>query len=73
LRRLEEISSINERLEKVQAENDLDGFKQLIEDLGIVCPLSGSKNWTEVRQFNLMFGTELGSVAGDASTYLFTS
>jgi glycyl-tRNA synthetase len=68
LRRLEEISSINERLEKVQAENDLAGFKQLIEDLGIVCPLSGSKNWTEVRQFNLMFGTELGSVAGDAST-----
>jgi glycyl-tRNA synthetase len=68
VRRVEEIAAINIRLEKVQAENDLAGFKQLIEDLGIVCPLSGSKNWTEVRQFNLMFGTELGSVAGDAST-----
>ncbi|MCB9189725.1 MAG: glycine--tRNA ligase [Flavobacteriales bacterium] len=67
LRRLEEIKGIEDRLQKVQNENDLDGFKQLIEDLGIVCPVSGSKNWTEVRQFNLMFGTELGSVAGDAA------
>ena len=40
----------------------------LIVDLEIVCPISGTKNWTEVRQFNLMFSTELGSVAGDAST-----
>jgi glycyl-tRNA synthetase len=45
---------------------DLDGVKALIEEQGIVCPVSGSKNWTDVRQFNLMFGTELGSVAGDA-------
>jgi glycyl-tRNA synthetase len=48
--------------------NDLEGVYQLIVDLEIVCPISGSKNWTEVRQFNLMFSTELGSVAGDAST-----
>jgi glycyl-tRNA synthetase len=68
VRRYEEIAAINVRLEKVQADNDLDGFKKLIEDLEIICPVSGSKNWTEVRQFNLMFGTELGSVAGDAST-----
>jgi glycyl-tRNA synthetase len=46
---------------------DLVSFKQLIDDLEIVCPVSGSKNWTEVRQFNLMFSTELGSLAGDAS------
>ena len=46
---------------------DLPAFKALIEELGIVCPVSGSKNWTDVRQFNLMFATELGSVAGDAS------
>lgn len=67
LRRVEEIMEIESKLKQVQEENDLDGFKQLIEDLGIVCPVSGSKNWTEVRQFNLMFGTELGSVAGDAA------
>jgi glycyl-tRNA synthetase len=36
--------------------------------LEIVCPISGSRNWTEVRQFNLIFSTELGSVAGDAAT-----
>jgi glycyl-tRNA synthetase len=68
VRRVEEIATINQQLEQVQSSNDLGGFKQLIEDLGIICPVSGSKNWTEVRQFNLMFGTELGSVAGDAST-----
>jgi glycyl-tRNA synthetase len=49
-------------------QNDLEAVQQLIIDLDIVCPISGSKNWTEVRQFNLMFSTELGSVAGDAST-----
>jgi len=48
--------------------NDLEAVRNLIVDLEIVCPVSGSKNWTEVRQFNLMFSTELGSVAGDAST-----
>jgi glycyl-tRNA synthetase len=48
--------------------NDLEGLYQLIVDLEIFCPISGSKNWTEVRQFNLMFSTELGSVAGDAAT-----
>ena len=68
LRRVSEIEKIEEQLKDVQVREDLVAFKQLIEDLGIVCPVSGSKNWTEVRQFNLMFGTELGSVAGDAST-----
>jgi glycyl-tRNA synthetase len=46
----------------------LEDLRQLILDLEIVCPISGSKNWTEVRQFNLMFSTSLGSVAGEAST-----
>jgi glycyl-tRNA synthetase len=68
LRRVSEIEKIEEQLKDVQVREDLVAFKQLIEDLEIVCPVSGSKNWTEVRQFNLMFGTELGSVAGDAST-----
>jgi len=36
--------------------------------LEIVCPVSGSRNWTEVRQFNLMFSTQLGSVTDDAAT-----
>ncbi len=68
LRREEEIKKIEAQLSDVQEREDLVAFKQLIDDLGIICPVSGSKNWTEIRQFNLMFGTELGSVAGDAST-----
>lgn len=54
---------------KVALENsDLDDIKKLIEDCEIVCPASGSKNWTEVRQFNLMFSTQMGSVAEGADT-----
>ncbi len=63
-----EIKNIRERLAEVQNLNDLSGFKKLIEDLQIVCPVSGSRNWTDVRQFNLMFDTKLGSVSNDADT-----
>ena len=47
---------------------DLDGLKQIILDEGIVCPISGTRNWTDVRQFNLMFKTEMGAAAEGAST-----
>jgi glycyl-tRNA synthetase len=70
LRRQKQIDEITAELTRVQEENDLAGFKQLIEDLGIVCPVSGSKNWTEVKQFNLMFGTQLGASA-DSSTKVY--
>jgi glycyl-tRNA synthetase len=68
LRNKQKIDEIEERFRITLGNNDLEGVYQLIVDLEIVCPISGSKNWTEVRQFNLMFSTELGSVAGDAST-----
>ena len=68
LRNVQKITEIENRMRTTLENNDLDGLQQLIIDLEIVCPISGSKNWTEVRQFNLMFSTELGSVAGDAST-----
>ncbi len=68
LRNAGKIADIETRMRQTLGENDLAGVKTLIEELEIVCPISGSKNWTEVRQFNLMFSTELGSVAGDAST-----
>ncbi|WP_416867517.1 MAG: glycine--tRNA ligase [Imperialibacter sp.] len=45
---------------------DLKGVKELIESHKIVCPLSGTANWTEVRQFNLMFSTKIGSVSEEA-------
>jgi glycyl-tRNA synthetase len=68
LRNQAKITEIEYRMRTTLETNDLEGVKQLIQDLEIVCPISGSRNWTEVRQFNLMFSTELGSVAGDAAT-----
>ena len=68
LRNAEKILTIENRMRTTLGANDLEGVRQLIIDLEIVCPVSGTKNWTEVRQFNLMFSTEMGSVAGDAST-----
>ena len=51
--------------------NDLEELRQIILDYDIVCPISGTKNWTEVRQFNLMFSTEMGSTAdGSMKVYL---
>jgi glycyl-tRNA synthetase len=48
--------------------SDMAAIRQLILDLEIVCPVSGTRNWTDVRQFNLMFSTQMGSVSEDAST-----
>ncbi|MGB0429984.1 MAG: glycine--tRNA ligase [Bacteroidia bacterium] len=62
------IDDIEARFEASMSKGDLEGVKQLIEDLGIACPESGTKNWTDVRQFNLMFSTQLGSVADDSGT-----
>lgn len=46
---------------------DLAGVRDLIIAENIVCPISGTANWTDVRQFNLMFSTQVGSVAEDAN------
>ena len=62
------IDDIKSRFYSKLEEGDLAAVKSLIEELGIVCPVSGSKNWTEVRQFNLMFSTQMGSVSEDANT-----
>lgn len=66
VRRQTQIDEITTKLTQVQETNDLEGFRQLIIDLGIVCPVSGTANWTEVRQFNLMFGTKLGASVDSA-------
>jgi glycyl-tRNA synthetase len=68
LRNAQKITETEDRMRQTLENNDLEGVYNLIMDLEIVCPISGSRNWTEVRQFNLMFSTELGSVAGDAAT-----
>ena len=50
---------------------DLVALRQVIIDAEIVCPISGTRNWTDVRQFNLMFSTQMGSTAdGSTTVYL---
>lgn len=57
----------HEKMTEVLNANDLPGVKALIEELEIACPISGTRNWTDVRQFNLMFQTQMGSTAEGAS------
>src|SRR4030095_12866121 len=62
------IDKINSRFKSALEKGDLGEVKQIILDLEIVCPVSGTRNWTDVRQFNLMFSTQLGSVSEESST-----
>ncbi|MGZ5245693.1 MAG: glycine--tRNA ligase [Flavitalea sp.] len=54
-------------MDSLLAASDYDGLKKFIENNKINCSVSGTCNWTDVRQFNLMFSTQLGSVSEDAS------
>jgi glycyl-tRNA synthetase len=59
------------RFAKALNDSNLEELRQIIIDAEIVCPVSGSRNWTEVRQFNLMFSTEMGSTSeGAMKVYL---
>ncbi|KAA3631646.1 MAG: glycine--tRNA ligase [Bacteroidetes bacterium] len=60
----EKINAITERLATAMTNNDMEELKAIIVDLDIADPDTGSRNWTDVRQFNLMFSTQLGNIAG---------
>ena len=62
----QKIDELTERFARALNEGDLEDLKQIILDQEITCPVSGSRNWTDVRQFNLMFSTEMGSTAEGA-------
>jgi glycyl-tRNA synthetase len=62
----EQGETILKRLGRSLENEDLNDVKVLIEELEIACPMSGSKNWTDVKQFNLMFGTKIGASADSA-------
>ncbi len=62
------IDEITSRFVDALEKNDMAAVRDIIVDNKIVCPVSGTANWTDVRQFNLMFATKLGSVSEDAST-----
>src|ERR671912_286526 len=54
-------------METLLSADDFDGLKRLIESNKIICGVSGTSNWTDVRQFNLMFSTQIGSVSEEAN------
>ena len=53
------------QMDALLAEDDFAGLKMLIEDNNIKCAISQTANWTDVRQFNLMFRTEFGAIAAE--------
>ncbi|HMX83197.1 MAG TPA: glycine--tRNA ligase [Saprospiraceae bacterium] len=61
----EKYDAIAKRLANAMTNSDMAELKQIIEDLEISCEVSGTRNWTDVRQFNLMFSTQLGNIAGE--------
>ncbi len=67
----EERDAIHQRFSKALNDEDLTELRQIIVDLEIACPVSGTRDWTDVRQFNLMFSTEMGATAdGSQKVYL---
>ncbi len=62
-----EAEALLAEMDRLLAAVDFPGLKKLIEDRKIKCSVGGTSNWTDVRQFNLMFSTQLGSVAEEAS------
>ena len=58
--------ALHERYSVAMNAMDLEELKQIILDEEIVCPISGTRNWTDVRQFNLMFSTEMGASADNS-------
>jgi len=63
----EKLEALHKRFVKALNDSDLEELRQIIIDEEIVCPISGSRNWTGVRQFNLMFSTEMGSTSESAN------
>ncbi len=64
---IEKRDALHQRFADAMNASDLNELKQIILDEEIACPISGTRNWTDVRQFNLMFSTEMGSTSEGAS------
>src|ERR1043165_7764530 len=65
--RNDEADGLLNDMDKLLAKDDFDGLRQLIVNQGIKCAISKTSNWTEVRQFNLMFSTQMGSVSDETN------
>lgn len=64
--KLDQAEQLQLDLDSALANDDLSRLKTLIEEHQIACPVSGTRNWTDVRQFNLMFATQMGAMAEDS-------
>ncbi|MGD1842409.1 MAG: glycine--tRNA ligase [Thermonemataceae bacterium] len=64
----DEAQALIARMNQLLTDENLEGLRQLLIEEGIVCPIAKTNNWTEVRQFNLMFATQIGSVAEESNT-----
>ena len=64
------IDDTTEQMKKCFQQDDLISLKKLIDELGITDPVSGSRNWTEIKQFNLMFSTRIGA-SSDSSSEIY--
>jgi glycyl-tRNA synthetase len=62
---IQQHDTINQKFVEAMGKGDMPGLKAVIEELEIADPVSGSREWTDVRQFNLMFHTQLGNIAGE--------
>ena len=67
---LSSVEDIKSKMVSAFENDNLAQVKNLIDELEIKCPISGTCNWTEVRQFNLMFKTKLGA-SEDSSMDLY--
>ena len=65
--RNDEADGLLNDMDKLLAKDDFDGLRLLIINQGIKCAISKTSNWTEVRQFNLMFSTQMGSVSDETN------
>ena len=66
LRNVAKMEQVRARMAAALNNNDLAELRQIIIDCEIACPISGTKNWTDVRQFNLMFSTQLGNISDES-------
>jgi glycyl-tRNA synthetase len=62
----EEEFALLKTMEELLAKDDFGGLKKLIDENEITCSISETANWTDIRQFNLMFDTQLGSISGES-------
>ncbi len=71
LREQAKYDEVHNRYVAAEQANDLNEYKQIILDCDIVDPVSGTKNWTDVRQFNLMFSTQIGNIGADEDNKIY--